>query len=780
MTVARKIGALLLFLTIGSLLGILTFTVFLARTTSDGVFLVASNLQARIFQELELDTLMIRMGRDDLRPRQKEIIQNFDSFLDAIESGGSAVREGRRSKARDLLNDLNAIAADTTGDVVENSRQMALKMSEAMPAPPEDIREQVSVLRSSWEKVKGPMQIIGEKPISDKDSAAAFEMVLLYGPGVSEASRRFNVVVGDRIMRQRGQMLMVLAAIAVLSLVLFGVGLSIARRYISRPIETLQRATDRALQGDFSHRAPIISNDEIAVLAKRFNTMLDEVNRSVIRYRQLFENATDFVYMADLEGRLQSVNKAAEQITGYARAELLTMRIDDLAVPEHAHLLWQTREATISGAQDVAVYEMDIVRKDGGRVTLETSTRLMFEGGKAVGVQGVSREVTERKRLQEQLRVSQKMEAVGRFAGGIAHDFGNVLTIINGYCALILNRIDGKDPLRNEVEGIQRAGKRAAGLIRHLLSFSKGQIFRPRLIRVDAALYDMQEMLERLVGEDVRLIINVQEHIGSIRFDPTQLEQVVVNLVLNARDSMPSGGRLTIEGKLVEVGKDTPHADTLSPGEYVSITFSDTGHGMTPETLAQIFEPFFSTKERGTGLGLSTVYGIVRQSGGSIYANSKVHEGTNIVLLLFRIDEPIEHVETGAAARLMKGTETILLAEDEEDVRVLVREMLRYAGYTVLEAKDQGHAVQLCDRMDQKIDLMLTDVVMPHVSGPQLAAAVRRVRPELKVIYMSGYPRDKFEKDGFPTDIIHFIQKPLSSESLLTIVREVLDGPDKG
>jgi len=379
-----------------------------------------------------------------------------------------------------------------------------------------------------------------------------------------------------------------------------------------------------------------------------------------------------------------------------------------------------------------------------------------------VGFEGVARDVTERKRLQEQLRVAQKLEVVGRLAGGIAHDFGNILTIINGYCSMILSNGVQDAELRNEVLGIQAAGQRAASLIRHLLTFSKVQIVRPRLIGVDLALAEMKDVLQRLVGENVQLNITVRENIGSIRFDPTQLEQVVVNLVLNARDSMPSGGRISIDAR-------------VSNEQWVCITVTDTGYGMSPEVLSQIFEPFFSTKEQGTGLGLSTVHSIVQQAGGSIKASSEPYVGTTITLLLPRVGDSHDYPAVSIHRLVTKGTGTILLVEDEDEVRLLIKQILSAAGYTVLEAIDQGHAMEICRNMNQPIDVMLTDVVMPRISGPQLAAEVRRIRPELKVIYMSGYPRDRFDQDGH-RDILHFIQKPIAPEDLRVLVRDVIGG----
>jgi len=781
MTVARKVTSLLLLLTLGSLLGIVTFTVFLVRTTTDAVFLVGSILEVRLLQQLQIHNLRIRDGDDGLRELQRGFIEDFDGLVNALESGGRTVKATGKVDTRTLMRRLESISSNPALDLTASTKETVQALNEGLPEPPAEIREQAGIVLREWRQLKVPLLTIAQRPIDDADAQAAYEVISANRDAIIGASRALSITVAGRIVRQRTTMLAVMASIGALSVGLFFVGLVFARRYISQPIEALHHATDKVLKGDFSHRAPILSNDEIAELASRFNSMLDELNRSVVRYRELFENANDFVYIVDLDGRFLSVNKAVESICGYTREELLEKRLDDIVAPEHAQISWQMREAKISGGQETTVYELDIIRKDGSRFTLENSTRVMKENGKAIGFQGVGRDVTERKRLQEQLRTAQKMEVVGRFAGGIAHDFGNVLTIINGYCSMILNRVKVDDRLRSEIEGIQRAGQRAAGLIRHLLGFSKGQIFRPRLIRVDIALAEMQEMLERLVGEDVRLNIEVPRDIGAIRFDPIQLEQVIVNLVLNAKDSMPSGGRVTISAKTKLVEKSlTPQPEDNVPGEYVCLNLSDTGHGMSQGVLSQIFEPFFSTKENGTGLGLSTVYGIVRQSGGHILASSELHVGTTFTLMLPRIEEPIDYLEIKEAGRPPGGTERILLVEDQEDVRRIVRAMLASAGYFVLEAIDQSHAVQISQDSNQQIDMMLTDVVMPHVSGPQLASAVRRIRPNLKVVYMSGYPRDKFERDGVQKDIIHFIQKPLSPETLLGKVREVLDGAERG
>jgi two-component system cell cycle sensor histidine kinase/response regulator CckA len=576
------------------------------------------------------------------------------------------------------------------------------------------------------------------------------------------------------------KILIVLGSFAAFSVILFGAGLFFARRYITRSIQQLQALTDQIHRGRFGPEGPLASADEIGKLAALFNEKLEDLNRSIEQYQILLDNASDLVFMTDLDGRFQRANQAVERILGYSREELATMRLDDVVTPESATVQRDILEVMLSDEQPVAVYEIDLLTKRGQRVTLEISSRLITENGKPVAIHGIGRDVTERKNLQEQLRVAQKTEAVGRFAGSIAHDFGNVLTIINGYCAIILGRLPADDPLRGQVEGIQREGERAASLIHHLLGFSaKGQIFRPVALKLHPAINAMQDMLQRLVGEDVRLIINIGPDTGFARFDPTHLQQVLVNLALNARDSMPRGGELQIETANVEI---TPAngggADQLSPGRYVSIVMRDTGSGMPRSVLDKIFEPFFSTKEHRTGLGLSTVRDVVRQFGGNVIVDSSVDVGTTVTILLPEADPgtaTITVVPPGPATQITNGTETILLVEDEERVRRLLYHVLSDAGYTVLEARDQFHAMELCKQPQRNIDLMLTDVVMPGMSGPDLAESVRRMRPNLKILYMSGYTREKFEKSGIDADAVHFIQKPLSRDSLLLGVRAVLD-----
>jgi CheY-like chemotaxis protein len=355
-------------------------------------------------------------------------------------------------------------------------------------------------------------------------------------------------------------------------------------------------------------------------------------------------------------------------------------------------------------------------------------------------------------------------------ASGIAHDFGKVLTIITGYSALILATLKSDDPIRSEVEGIQRSAQRATSMIRHLLSFGSGQVFRPRVINVQPTLIEIVHMLRRLIGDDIRLETRFEPSVGAVRMDPGQLEQVVVNLALNARDAMPSGGAFIIEAGQMEVGN----------AAYVRICLRDSGTGIQPEILSRIFEPFFSTKQHGTGLGLSTVQAIVRQTGGTLSVESQQGVGTTFTILIPKVsgEETSEGGEIVTVAR--RGTETVLLVEDEVEVRALIRDMLRVYGYNVVEAEDQQNALELCSRRDLKLDVLLTDVVMPNMSGPELAKAIRPLRPELKVIYMSGRTRDRFSQSGIDEESVNFIRKPVMPEALTARLREVLDAKSDG
>ncbi len=395
-------------------------------------------------------------------------------------------------------------------------------------------------------------------------------------------------------------------------------------------------------------------------------------------------------------------------------------------------------------------------------------------------------DITERKRmeqemlkLQEQFRQAQKMEAIGQLAGGIAHDFNNLLTVIQGYSQLSLMDLGEDSPLRENIEEIKQASERAANLTRQLLAFSRRQLLEMKVLDLNSILKDLEKMLRRVIGEDIELVMLLSGNSGRVRVDRGQIEQVLLNLAVNARDAMPSGGKLIIETAKVEL--DEAYARnhvSVKPGPYLMLSITDTGIGMSPDVMKQIFEPFFTTKERGkgTGLGLSTVYGIVKQSEGNIWVYSEPGKGTTFKVYLPRIDEALEEVSKKKAKKeLPGGGETILVIEDEEIVRKLTVKLLRQQGYRILEVCRWEEALTLCEECRDPIHLILTDVVMPEVNGPQLMERLRQVRQDFKVIYMSGYADQTIVKLGILDQGISFLQKPFSQDSLLHKIREVLD-----
>ena len=382
---------------------------------------------------------------------------------------------------------------------------------------------------------------------------------------------------------------------------------------------------------------------------------------------------------------------------------------------------------------------------------------------------------------QEQLRQAQKLEALGRLAGGIAHDFNNLLTVIGGYADLLLNASALDDDSREKMAEVSEASERAAALVRQLLAFSRKQILQPEVLNPNEVLSSIAKMLRRLIGEHIEIAISLGEDVGKIYADPSQIEQILINLVVNARDAMPNGGKITIVTENVDL--DQTYADmhiAIKPGPYVMLAVSDSGVGMNAETREHIFEPFFTTKEvgKGTGLGLSTVYGIVKQSGGYVWVYSEPGQGTTFKVYLPRMDSVRPVVEKPVLPlEPQPGAETILLVEDEEVVRELVREVLDMNGYTVLEARDGPEAIRVADRHDDPIQLMLTDLVMPKMSGRELAEKLLPKRPEMRVLYMSGYTDDTVLHHGIVDPGISFLQKPFRADALARKVREILDQP---
>lgn len=434
---------------------------------------------------------------------------------------------------------------------------------------------------------------------------------------------------------------------------------------------------------------------------------------------------------------------------------------------------------SIRTGEVVTEEEIDIERGDGTRgAILVSSAPIRDRTGSIIAGVVTFQDTTERKQLEEQLRQSQKMEAVGRLAGGVAHDFNNLLTIVAGYGQMLLDGLKPEDPIRRDLEAILEAADRATALTRQLLTFSRRQIVQPRVLDLNRLVVRMNRMLRRVIGEDIGLRTVLKAETGRIKADPGQIEQVLLNLAVNSRDAMPKGGRLLIETAEIELGRESPERPLdLPPGRYVRLAVTDTGRGMDAETRNHVFEPFFTTKGKGkgTGLRLSTVYGTVRQTGGDISVESEVGKGTTFRLYFPLVEDPAPRSEISlrhSSAR--KGSERILLVEDEAEVRTLTREMLARQGYEVLEAGSGTEALRLWETNRNSISLLLTDVIMPQMSGHELAERLQAQRPDLKVLYMSGYTGDVIARHGVSTEAA-FLQKPFTHDVLARKVRQVLD-----
>ncbi len=424
--------------------------------------------------------------------------------------------------------------------------------------------------------------------------------------------------------------------------------------------------------------------------------------------------------------------------------------------------------------------EIDEPYLAGGQERWVHTVKVPFrdEQGEVVGVLGVIEDITERRQLEEQVRQSQKLEGIGLLAGGVAHDFNNLLTGILGYCDLASGRLSDSDPLAADVEQIRKCGERATTLTSQLLAFSRKQVLEVRVLDLNALVSDLDRMLQRLIGEDIDLQTVLAADLGPVRADPGQIQQVIMNLVLNARDAMPRGGRLALETANVDLDAEYSGRHLgVSPGPYVMLAVTDTGCGMDEATMARIFEPFFTTKEqgKGTGLGLSTVYGIVKQSAGDLWCYSEPGKGTTFKIYLPRVGEVAAAVMAESPAPVLRGSETVLVAEDDELVRKLIVKMLTGDGYKVIAASDGAEALQECETSQGPIDLLITDVVMPGMSGRELVQRLVKTRPGIKVIFMSGYTDDAMLHHGMLEQGMAFVQKPFTRLSLNRKVREVLN-----
>jgi PAS domain S-box-containing protein len=498
------------------------------------------------------------------------------------------------------------------------------------------------------------------------------------------------------------------------------------------------------------------------------------------RYRMLIEQVNAISYIAEIgiQGKWYYVSPQVEAILGFTPEEWLAGATswDQHINPDDLPAVLTAEQQSVQGLPFQA--EFRIRRKDGREVWL-SDTAVIVQGSDSHPVmEGIMVDITERKALETQLQQSRKMEAVGRLAGGIAHDFNNLLTIITGYTELALSRPHLPQEVRGDIERIENASGRAAGLVRQLLAFSRKQVLQPKIIDLNKIVLNLDTLLRRLMDERIQMVTRVKEELGKVKADPAQIEQVIMNLVVNARDAMPEGGRLIVEtcNTNLDASYAVDHA-TVKPGRYVMLAVSDTGVGMDNQTVAHIFEPFFTTKEsgRGTGLGLSTVYGIVKQSGGYIWVYSEPGKGSTFKVYLPRVDDqPEDTPAVHSSLGKYTAKETILVVEDEEAVRELIQTVLKEKGYEVLASKDPQEAEQSAAQFKGEIHLLLTDMVMPGISGRELATRISARRRDVRVLYMSGYTDNVITAGGMLEKGLAFLQKPFSPATLVQKVREVL------
>jgi PAS domain S-box-containing protein len=554
-------------------------------------------------------------------------------------------------------------------------------------------------------------------------------------------------------------------------------------------IDTLRSgATDYVLKDRLARLVPAVRRalEECAVLRQR-----EQAEAELLRQQQFLSATLDSIetgiVACDAEGRLSLINRATQELHGIPSEDTAPAQWAEHFGLYHADgktrlALEETPLHRALNGEHVRNIEVTIIPRGAeARTVLVSGQPIVDAAGGKLGAVIAIHDITDRKKLEVLLRQAQKMEAVGRLAGGVAHDFNNLLTAIIGYADLMRLKLAGDDAARRDLDEIAKAGARAADLTRQLLAFSRQQVLEPRVLDLNAIVTELDKMLRRLIGEDIDLSTVTATGLGRVKADPGQIEQVLMNLVVNARDAMPDGGKITIETADVDLdsGYTSGRVD-LEPGRYVMLAVSDTGTGMDAEVRTRIFEPFYTTKPlgKGTGLGLSTVHGIVKQSGGHIEVYSEPGQGTTFKIYLPRIDE----AASPAPARPVldarsRGSETVLLVEDEDAIARVVRASLELQGYTVLQATDGSEAIATCERADQSIDLLITDVVMPLMSGPELVRRITTIRPDLKILYISGYTDRALVHQGLRDRGSAFLQKPFTPDTLARKVRDVLDAP---
>jgi two-component system cell cycle sensor histidine kinase/response regulator CckA len=544
-------------------------------------------------------------------------------------------------------------------------------------------------------------------------------------------------------------------------------------------------AHDFIVKGTMSRLVPAIEREIRDAEARRARKVAEEsLLQSTKEINDLYNHAPCGYHSLDAEGKFIRINDTELAWLGYERDEILGRRFSEVLVPEFVKSFNENYKLFMQQGF-IRDLEFNMLRKDGSVLSVMlNASALRDPDGKFIMSRSIVFDTTERKKFEEQLRQAQKIDAIGQLAGGVAHDFNNLLTVIIGHSMLALERMHPPADIRSALSEIQKTGERAAQLTRQLLAFSRRQMLEPKVIDMNAVLLEMDAMLKRLVPANITLSTNVEPRLSRVFADEGQLSQVVMNLVINARDAIPTNGKIVIE--TANVTLDDAYCRThagVKPGPHVRLAVSDTGTGMSDEVKARIFEPFFTTKEtgKGTGLGLSTVYGIVKQSGGSIEVYSELGKGTTFKIYLPKADgEPTPSLSSQVLPAVAAGGEVILLVEDDPAVRELIAEILRLNQYTVLSASNGKQALEVAGAYTGVIHLLLTDMVMPEMSGPELAEKMQTLRPAMHVLCMSGYTERAIVNNGMLAPYMHFLHKPFTPASVSRKIREILDQSSRG
>ena len=646
----------------------------------------------------------------------------------------------------------------------------------------------------AWTDLRGPappppLELSGFDDVTLRYQRPRAGRVIAASHGVAGTPWRVLVEFPERVVMAPVRQVVSRVALVGLIVMLIGlIGTSMLSRRITRPLRQLTDAAAALSGADFSRRVNVTGTDELARLAEAFNVMAERVDdemaarrRQEDQWRLLFEANPQPMWVYDPDTlRFLAVNDAAVTQYGFSAREFETMTLKDILPPEDVEAVLQEVERTRD--QDVTGVRRHRT-KDGRVISVEVTAHPLIFGLRRARLV-LAQDVTEKLALEQQLRQAQKMEAVGRLAGGVAHDFNNALAVISTYAEL-LQEPDAPDDARRAtyVDSIQKAARHAQSLTRQLLAFSRRQILKPIELDANMAVRGIEQILRRLIGEDIDFATRLAPDVGKVKVDPGQFEQVLLNLAVNARDAMPEGGSLTIATQRIQLDEASGQLHGLrGAGDYVMISVADTGAGMTAETRARIFEPFFTTKEegKGTGLGLATVYGIVAQSGGEVTVYSEPGHGSTFRVYLPRVTEsaePATPVTTGNGSP--KGAETILLVEDDAAVRDMVAEVLDRHGYTVLAAATPAEAISIAQHYSQPLDMVISDVVMPKMNGPTLVAKLRELRPGLKALLMSGYTGDAIPNRALDGQM-PFLEKPFTVKGIANKVREILDSGTPG